>query len=201
MQGLPERRRRRAVRDISVGWGPAPAPVAWRDPRHHRRMRSEKSHQDTGGRGFDSRHLHPIFMMYVLVGALFWRAPVASGHAQDAPIPERRSAGSRHTRASWRTWRTSSPDRSANSRTTQRTDRSSARGRRRRHLTPESAIARTRSRLERPGLRLGTHFWASLCAAIGRRYRAACPSPGSSAFASVRPSTRALCAGAFRVIS
>ncbi|MGP8149669.1 MAG: hypothetical protein ACLPXU_03120, partial [Acidimicrobiales bacterium] len=70
-QGLPERRRRRAVRDISVGWGPAPAPVAWRDPRHHRRMRSEKSNRDTGGRGFDSRHLHPIFMMYVLVGALF----------------------------------------------------------------------------------------------------------------------------------
>ena len=83
MQDSPERRRRRAVRDIQVGWGPAPAPVAWRDPRHHRRMRSEKSHQDTGGRGFDSRHLHPIFATKVLIGALLWRAPIAPAQFPD----------------------------------------------------------------------------------------------------------------------
>ena len=61
-------------------------PVAWRDPRHHRRMRSEKSHQDAGGRGFDSRHLHPIIMTKVLVGAIFWGAPIRvrtrSGHTR-----------------------------------------------------------------------------------------------------------------------
>ena len=45
-------------------------------------MRSEKSHQDAGGRGFDSRHLHRIFATKVLVGALLWRAPVAPGHAR-----------------------------------------------------------------------------------------------------------------------
>jgi len=69
-------------------------PVAWRDLRHHRRMRSEKSLQEAGGRGFDSRHLHPIFATQVLIGALLWRAPIAPGHAQDTQgAPKHRRLG------------------------------------------------------------------------------------------------------------
>jgi hypothetical protein len=34
--------------------------------------------------GFNSRHLHEFPVVKVLVGALFWRAPLASGRAEDA---------------------------------------------------------------------------------------------------------------------
>ncbi len=44
--------------EISADWGPVPVPVARRDPRPHRRLRSEKAYCEAEGRGFDSRHLH-----------------------------------------------------------------------------------------------------------------------------------------------
>ena len=56
-----------------VSWGPVFLPVVGRAPRTHRRLRSEKSHQEAGGRGFDSRHLHED------IRSLAWALAQASG--------------------------------------------------------------------------------------------------------------------------